>query len=115
MRAAGARNERAYQQALSTWQDTAAFPEKHPQWSAFYANALRDALRQADARRQEALAALTTADWRSLVYRELPAERWYEEPEDNLPLLPVQEMDIVPFAQRAKANGNGLHARGGAV
>lgn len=98
-------NERAYQQALSAWQATAAAPEKHPQWSIFYANALRDALRQANVRRQEALAALTTADWCALVYRELQAERWYEDPGDD---LPVQGHTLVPFAQRAKANGHVL-------
>ncbi len=109
-------NERAYQQALSVWQAAAATPEKHAQWSTFYANALRDALRQANVRRQEALAVLTTADWRALVYRELQAERWYEDPgEEQLP-LPVKEIDRVPLvAQRAKVNGNGLHAREDAV
>lgn len=105
-------NERAYQQALSAWQESAAAPEKHPQWSIFYANALRDALRQANARRQEALAALTTADWCGLVYRELQAERWYEDPIEAQTLLPVQEHTPVPFAQRVKANG---HALEGAV
>jgi hypothetical protein len=108
-------NERAYQSALADWQVATAEPEQHPQWSQFYANALQDALRQANARRRETLATLTTADWRALVYRELQAERWYENPEDSLPLLPVQETDTVPFAQRAKSNGHGLHAREGAV
>jgi hypothetical protein len=108
-------NEQTYQQALSAWQSSAAAPEKHPQWSTFYANALRDALRQANVRRHEALAALTTTDWRALVYRELQAERWYEDPGDDLPLLSVQEMGLVPFVPRAKANGNGVHASAGAV
>ena len=60
-----------------------AHAEEHPQWSQFYANALRDELRKANYRRQETLAALTTADWRMLVYRELQAEQWYVEPETN--------------------------------
>jgi hypothetical protein len=108
-------NERVYQQALSVWQETAAAPEKHPQWPTFYANALRDALRQANARRQEALSSLTTADWRALVYRELQADHWYQNPGEDQPVLVTQELDPVPFVRRAKANGNGFHALEGAV
>jgi hypothetical protein len=40
----------------------------------FYANALQDALRKANARRKETLAALTRADWRLAVYREMQAD-----------------------------------------
>ncbi len=104
-------HERAYQTALVEWQTATAEPEQHPQWSQFYANALRDALRHANARRQEALAALTTADWRSLLYRELQSERWYEDTgEVATPVSPIWEIETVPLAQQAKTNGNGVYA-----
>ena len=48
--------ERAYQTALADWQAATAEPEQHPQWSQFYANALQDALRKANARRKDLLA-----------------------------------------------------------
>jgi hypothetical protein len=104
-------HERAHQTALAEWQATTGEPEQHPQWSQFYANALRDALRHANALRQESLAALTTANWRSLVYRELQSERWYEDAvEAASPVSPIWEIEAVPLAQRAKTNGNGVHA-----
>ncbi len=109
-------HERAYQTALAEWQAATADPERHPQWSQCYANALRDALRHTNARRQESLATLTTADWRSLVYRELQSERWYEETVEGVSSVASSwEIETVPLAQRAKANGNGLHALEGAV
>jgi hypothetical protein len=74
-------DECAFQAALADWRMATAEPENHPSWSQFYANALRDALRRANYRRQEALAALTIADWRALVYRELQADLWYETPD----------------------------------
>ena len=73
--------ERTYQTALNEWHKATAHPEDHPQWSQLYANALRDALSRANNRRQETLAALTTADWRALVYRELQTEHWYTDHE----------------------------------
>ncbi len=73
-------NERAYQAAVNDWQRAALTPEAHSGWMQFYANALRDALRKSNNRRKEALEALTTADWRALVYRELQADQWYETP-----------------------------------
>ena len=73
--------ERAYQTALAEWQAATAEPEQHPQWSQFYANALQDALRKANARRKDLLAAMPRADWRLAVYREMQADLWYEEPE----------------------------------
>lgn len=103
-------HERAYQTALAEWQAATSEPEQHPQWSQFYANALRDALRHTNTRRQEALAALTTADWRSLVYRELQSEKWYEDTgEVTTSTSPIREIEAAPLAQRAKANGTGVH------
>ena len=75
--------ERAYQAALADWQAATAEPEQHPQWSQFYANALQDTLRKANARRKDLLSTMTRADWRLAVYREMQADRWYEEPESD--------------------------------
>jgi hypothetical protein len=110
-------NERAFQIALADWQAATATPEAHPTWSQFYANALRDELRKANYRRQEALAALTAADWRMLVYRELQTEKWYVDPVDGIGSVPggEVEMALVPLAPQARRNGNGVHPEGGAV
>ena len=83
-------NERAYQEATNDWQQATINPEAHSQWMQFYANALRDALRKANSRRKEALEGLTTADWRALVYRELQADNWYEEPTTEIQITPVE-------------------------
>jgi hypothetical protein len=83
-------NERAYQEATNDWQQATINPEAHSQWMQFYANALRDALRKANNRRKEALEGLTTADWRALVYRELQADNWYEEPSAEIHINPVE-------------------------
>ena len=104
-------DERAFQTILSEWQAATSNPEKHPQWSRFYANALRDALNKANYRRQEALTALTIADWRMLIFRELQTERWYVEPEVDsiLPSEGEATMPPVPLDPQARHNGNGAH------
>jgi hypothetical protein len=75
--------EFAYQSALADWQAMTAEPEQLPDWPQFHANALQDALRKVDARRKEILAAMTQADWRSAVYREMQADLWFAEPEET--------------------------------
>lgn len=81
-----ARNERkrAFEKALQAWESAmSADPEVHPEWDQFYANALRDAIRSKNARItvvRDMLPALTKADWRALVHREIDAENWYEAP-----------------------------------
>jgi hypothetical protein len=74
-------NERAFQQAMSAWQQATLQPEAHPHWMQFYANALRDALHKANSRRRDLLDTLTSTDWRTLVHRELQADHWYETPQ----------------------------------
>jgi hypothetical protein len=104
-------NERAYQEAVNLWLTATADPESHPHWMQFYANALRDAIRKANSRRKDALAELTTADWRALVYRELQAENWYAqpviEPAQTAQVPEVVEAEPLPLA--ASANGNGAY------
>jgi hypothetical protein len=73
-------------------------------------------LSRANNRRQETLAALTAADWRAFVYRELQTGHWFTDHEvDYIVARPVQEIESVPLAMRAKRNGNGVHASAGAV
>lgn len=104
-------NERAYQEAVNLWQTATADPESHPHWMQFYANALRDALRKANNRRKDALAQLTTADWRALVYRELQADNWYAQPViEAIPAEGVAEViEETPLPLALSANGNGAH------
>ncbi|KXK24275.1 MAG: hypothetical protein UZ15_CFX003000331 [Chloroflexi bacterium OLB15] len=66
-------NKRAHQGAVSLWQSATTDPESHPHWMQFYANALRDAIRKANNRRKDALAELTTADWRAWSESRTPA------------------------------------------
>lgn len=107
-------NERAYQEAVNEWQRSAINPQAHPRWMQFYANAIRDALRKGNSRRRETVEALTNGDWRTLVYRELQADNWYEPPETPAaPVLgEVLEKGSVVEAVRPLAlgvNGNGSH------
>lgn len=97
--------ERAYQSALAEWQTLTAEPEQLPDWSQFYANALQDALRKANARRKETLAALTQDDWRLAVYQEMQADRWYTEPDSSEhPVTSALEMTEL---SSKRINGNG--------
>jgi hypothetical protein len=99
-------DERAFQVALAEWQAATAEPEQHPQWSQFYANALRDALRKVNARRKETLSVVTQNDWRLAVYREMQADRWYEEP-----VLDQTEYKNVPVVVDDRQNGHDPKAR----
>ncbi len=66
---------------------------------------------KANNRRQEALAALTTADWQMLVYWEFQAEQWYVEPEVNgVPVPEESESEPAPLAPQIRHNGNGVHS-----
>jgi hypothetical protein len=105
-------NERVFQTALADWQVATATPEHHSEWAQCHANALRDELRKVNYRRQEALAALTTADWRMLVYRELQAEQWYVEPGDSREPAPEREDEtaLVPLRSLTRRNGNSAHS-----
>jgi hypothetical protein len=80
-------DERAFQAALTDWQIAVSNPEDHLQWMQFYANALRDALRKINNRRQEALSQMTPDDWRIVVAREMQADLWYEEPDQDESLM----------------------------
>jgi hypothetical protein len=108
--------ERTYQNALGEWQKATANPEAYPQWSQFYANALRDALNKANNRRQEMLASLTTADWRALVFRELQADHWYSESQlDSARMQEGEGQPLIPLAISVQRNGNGVYSEAEAV
>ncbi len=94
-------NEQAYQTALADWLNASAAPESHPRWLQYRANAIRDALRRANARRKETMESLTVADWRALVQREFQADEWYAEP--------VSAAIPVPLLHK-NGNGNGHYA-----
>jgi hypothetical protein len=104
-------NECAYQAELVEWQVAVQQPEQHPHWKQFYANALRDALRKANHRKQEALTALTMADWRDLVSGEFQAELWYVESQENELQLSGggEKPQSIPLAILSGHNGHGAH------
>jgi hypothetical protein len=87
-------NERAYQTAYNTWLQSSASPEQNPRYMSALANALRDALKEHNARgtgataRKEVMTDLTTDHWRALVYRELRADEWYGDSVATLPEPP---------------------------
>lgn len=101
--------EHAYQTALGEWQVLTSAPEQLPDWSQFYANALQDALRKANARRKETLAALRQDDWRLAVYREMQADRWYAEPDPSEPSS-TSVLDLTELSSK-HVNGNGTRPK----
>jgi hypothetical protein len=102
-------NEQAFQTALGDWRLVTAVPEDFPLWMQFYANALQDALRKANARRKEALSQMTKEDWRLAVAREMRADMWYQNVEsENGPSLSFSH---AVEAITASSNGNGNHPK----
>jgi len=76
-------NERDYQHALTRWQLAVNSPEQSEHWALTYANALRQAIINANTKgtgataRRELINTLTPAHWRLLVIRELRADSWF--------------------------------------
>jgi hypothetical protein len=102
-------DEHAFQAARAEWQAATAEPEQHPQWSQFYANALRDALRKANSRRQEPLSRMTRDDWRIAVTREMQTDSWYVTvpPDEDVHVLhPLTGNEFIP-----SRNDNGHHPK----
>ncbi len=105
----------AYEKALAEWQRlVGADAETHAEWTRFYANALRDAVRAANARTKagkETLPLLTNADWRALVYREMHADRWYENAAQTEALvavaLPPTTVHVPQQSAKRSRTGNG--------
>jgi hypothetical protein len=102
-------NEQAFQTALMDWQGVTTAPEDFPSWMQFYANALQDALRKANARRKETLSQMTIDDWRMAVGREMRAEIWYQDvtPDNRATLSFSPDVEAIS----ASSNGNGHHPK----
>jgi len=102
-------NERAFQVALGEWQVATAMPEEYPTWMQFYANALQDALRKANARRKETLNQMTIEDWRLAVGHEMRADMWYQstKPDSESSLSFSHAVEAIT----AGSNGNGNHPK----
>ena len=99
-------DERAFREALTEWQTDTANPEDHPQWVQFYANALRDALRKANNRRQETLSQMTRENWRAAVMREMQANLWYQDTEQESEVARPFITDVEAITASRNGNGN---------
>ena len=84
-----------------------AEPEQLAEWPQFHANALQDAVRKVNARRKETLAAMTQADWRLAVYREIQADLWYVEPEETERPATHVALDHLDDLSSPRRNGSG--------
>jgi hypothetical protein len=102
-------NERAYQEALHSWQVASNTPEQHPRYMSALANALRDALKNANSegsgatQRKALMSAFTVEHWKPLVWREMQADQWYAADTGaplELPALPALPETTAP--QRRK-------------
>lgn len=71
--------DNAFKDALSAWDRNYENASQVAQWDRTLANALRDAIRNANKASKAVLRELTTEDWRALVIRERMAEDWYDE------------------------------------
>jgi hypothetical protein len=105
-------NERAYQEALHSWQVASGTPEQHPRYMSALANALRDSLKSANeqgagaTQRKALMSAFTVEHWKPLVWREMQADQWYAADTGafaELPALPVLPETTTP-QRRKKAD-----------
>jgi hypothetical protein len=97
-------NEQAYQAAVADWQVATANPEEHSQWLQLHANALRDALRKTNARRQETLSQMSRDSWRIAATQEMQADLWYQGPDQDDSLMVAHSLDTSVLI--ASRNGN---------
>jgi hypothetical protein len=97
--------EHAYQSALTDWRTLTTEPEQLPGWPQFYANALQDALRKANARRKETLVQMAIEDWRLAVGREMRADMWFQGAELDDGSSPFLSPAVEAIT--ASSNGNG--------
>jgi len=104
-------NERAFQASLTDWQVAVSDPEDHPQWLQFYANALRDALRKTNNRRQETLTQMTQNDWHLAVTREMQADVWYTVSSSDEAIHLLHSSNENVFSSNRNGNGHYPKAR----
>jgi hypothetical protein len=98
-------SERAYQEAIARWQEIVDNIEHTQQWRAAYATALREVLRETNARGRGAteriahMEQMTDAQWREAVTRELEADAWWETHNvESLDANPTQTPTPAPTA-----------------
>jgi len=89
-----------YTDALRAWQSAYDHAHEHASWMRVQANALRDALRKANARSSAVLREITDDDWRSLILREVAADAWYERAEQRA--VEVQRIEQERSAAEAR-------------
>ena len=90
-------NERAYKEALTTWQRVTAQPEADSQYPRFYALAIQEIARRKFGRRT-VFKNLTRADWRLYVHRELQANDWFADLDQGEPQVGEEDTkEATPF------------------
>ncbi len=89
-----------YADALRAWQNAYDHAHEQASWMRVQANALRDAIRKANARSSAVLREITDDDWRSLILREVAADAWYERAE--LRAVEVQRIEQERSAAEAR-------------
>jgi len=108
-------NTRAYQMALNAWKTATGQPESDVRYRPSLHNALRDFLREDNARgagataRKEYMAGLLIEDWKRLVKRELMADEWYSDPDAQAHSVLVQSQpvrSVRSFAVNERMNGH---------
>jgi hypothetical protein len=105
--------EQAYQQAVAEWSIATAKPEEHPKWLQFYANTLRDSLREANKyKRSINLNDLYQEDWRRLVWREIQADTWYSDPTKHTEDVNLQSIHILNGLSSEDSKGDYATATG---
>lgn len=71
----------AFATAFAAWRERYDAAPMQSAWDAELANALREALRQANRQSKAVLRQLTNAEWRALILRERKAEEWWQDAE----------------------------------
>lgn len=105
-------NEKAYQDDLQRWEREFRNVEKHPEWTGFYARALRDTYARTYIKRLNA-APLTDDEWRLIVSRELQADHWHETLDVSQPVSKrVSVTHENGTRKRVSSKAHGVSGRG---
>lgn len=95
-----------YANAKQDWNTAYTNASQHSEWNSTIANALRDAIRNANRRSYAMIRALTDSDWRALILRERSAEEWWNATEAHEQLRLEQERIATEQTQQKAHSGD---------